>query len=438
MMKKNSDSGFGINFEDFTVPIVSEAEISAACDKIAESLPVIKTGFNINLHRYGLIAICAMLMVAVITIVPELIAPEFKDTDLDSHKTEILESAEDKTENNLYNSSVTESDMDKGIQAEDTTAQPAGAARAPSPSDTGGGRWTAKDTIKESKSSDRTIKNTENKSEPSHGSSGSEASATGGGYSSKSVPMGEAPPPDEGIETIMDKKASSDVVMNGVSDASPKAPEAAGGAAASDDMSVTPGDSRSLAMSAPVAPEGARIETELTAGEHEGMVLLSTGFLNFKEIPEGEKAPATIQNVARVETWTVEKFTAEFGINPSSNRLPEDMVLTPASIDQNVSVRIMGYGKSEAYKVVFQYLGKNSRSLTFDIIKRKGESDISAEEFNSNINGYNIYAEYIKESDGCQRYSARLYYQGVEYNIYSVNLTQEEFINALLSVFESE
>lgn len=450
MRKDNIDNKFNIDFNEFTVPTIPESEINAACEKIAEYLPK-KPVFKLNFHTYGLIAACIVLTVIAVTALPRLTGTRFPETaaensnaQLDiqeSDDTELLDGAETvpvtPAPGVTENPAKPETTPPRAFtRTAPKTPDSPGAAKKPAPA-APAATAAPKDTP-EPQSADTPVSNDD------AASAGGETVAappvtTDAGCPDLTIPestapeTGDAPEADDKSDLPDNAAAESDATRSVPGESAensgiPGEPAPAVGGSGSL-QPVAPAPDGLMTAMAKDAPGATTIESRLAAGEHTETVVLSSGYLNFAKPSDDGDMLTLMKTAARTENWSAQKLTTEFGFDPRPAWVPLD--LNPEASDDGIHVNISRQANNQRINAVFRYSGAE-KSLTVEAYKAGGGT-IDALPFNSNVRGYNIYAEYDAKANV---YLARFSYKGIDFLIRSEGLTQEEFITVLLSIID--
>lgn len=209
-----------------------------------------------------------------------------------------------------------------------------------------------------------------------------------------------------------------------------------------------PGDSISVNPS----ENNGKIVSKLTAGEHKNQVALSNGQLNFMNPDQGASDRAKLAfNPSEMYTkeYTLEEYIKYLGKDPRPTYMPKDLkALT------NYSQLITFYNNGDILYDNFSFNygesldAPSARSLTLTVSKDKLPIDcvlyIDGSEPVSNINGHEIrvgyqnmptsFNENNEPTEFQTMYFSEFIYNGMGYRILSTNLSQEEFVNILLSI----
>jgi hypothetical protein len=197
-----------------------------------------------------------------------------------------------------------------------------------------------------------------------------------------------------------------------------------------------------------------RIETALKSGTHQNTVRLSNGVLYFAEVKEkGDKKFFFDPEKTYKENWTTERIIEYLGRDPRPCHVPEDLAgneQNPQKIifynDGTVAYDNFHFGYNQITEADIRF---EARTLSLEVSKeRLPKADcfyIADNEKVSNINGHEVsvgycvmtygpYDENKNPSGYYDVYFADFIHEGTGYRIRASNLSQEEFIDILLSI----
>lgn len=198
------------------------------------------------------------------------------------------------------------------------------------------------------------------------------------------------------------------------------------------------------------------ILTPLTPGEFTPEVEVTSGMLHFNKLESVNKTDFSTNPDKEAQTWTQEQVFEYLGKDPRPAQIPNDLVFIGGENSQ-YTVFLEKNGEVAWDSFDFTYLAPSDqdydplrRSLNVSVSKGKLPLTDTVIDFDkaqeSTLNGislhlgysaveYGPYDEKTKEAAGTfDEYVAEFMKDGIGYRIISQNLTQEEFIHALLSI----
>lgn len=181
--------------------------------------------------------------------------------------------------------------------------------------------------------------------------------------------------------------------------------------------------------------EKIKITTSLKDDEYSSVVELSKGILNFGELtPPMDSILYFDPKTTTERLFTQKEYIEYLGVEPRPSYIPEGLIEQPVD---NINVVENKNGTMAFDNGCFNYNSKDNKKI-LTITTSKGDypknCGLIANESNnkSNIDGIEVNVGYDQHS----KYVATFIFKGIGYEIESVNITQDEFINVLISVIQ--
>jgi uncharacterized protein DUF4367 len=184
-----------------------------------------------------------------------------------------------------------------------------------------------------------------------------------------------------------------------------------------------------------VSDKKVKIVTSLKDQTHSPVVELSRGILNFGESTPSMDSILYFDPETTTERLLTQKEYIEYlGIEPRPSYIPPGLIEQAVN---NFNVIENKNGTMAFDNGCFNYSSKDNKKI-LTVTTSKGDypknCGLIANESNSksNINGIEVNVGYDQHS----KYVATFIFKGIGYEIESVNITQKEFINVLISVIQ--